>query len=161
MCATGHSLMKAKMRETGAVVGGELSGHIFFNERWYGFDDAIYAAARLLEILSMEPYDATQVFAEFPAKHSTPELHVAVPEARKFNVVAQFISKAQFPDGNSSDLDGLRVDFADGWGLLRASNTTPALTLRFEADSEAGLERIKAQFRSQLQAIAPELSVSF
>ena len=161
MCPTGHSLMKAKMAETGAVVGGELSGHIFFNDRWYGFDDAIYSAARLLEILSMEPFGADEVFAEFPEKVSTPELSVAIDEEKKFAVMNRLTEQGQFSDGNMVTLDGIRVDYPDGWGLVRASNTTPNLVARFEADSEEALERIKGIFRQQLQAADASINVEF
>ena len=161
MCATGHSLMKAKMKESGAVVGGELSGHIFFNDRWYGFDDALYSAARLLEILSMEPFDAESVFAELPEKISTPELHIEVSEANKFKIMEKLVSEANFEGGNLVKIDGVRVDFPDSWGLIRASNTTPVLVARFEGDSEAALEQVKTVFRNQLKAVEPGLNISF
>ncbi|HVL00941.1 MAG TPA: phosphomannomutase/phosphoglucomutase [Dongiaceae bacterium] len=161
MCATGHSLMKAKMKETGAVVGGELSGHIFFNDRWYGFDDALYSASRVLEILSMEPYGADEVFAEFPEKVSTPELHIKVSEAAKFNIIKKLEEQGKFPGGNLVKIDGLRVDFPDSWGLVRASNTTPVLVARFEADTDAALEQVKTIFRDQLKAVEPGLNIPF
>jgi len=161
MCATGHSLMKAKMKETGAVVGGELSGHIFFNDRWYGFDDALYSAARLLEILSMEPFDTEQVFAEFPEKFSTPELHIKATDTSKFKIMEKLSSQGNFDGGNLVKVDGVRVDFPDSWGLIRASNTTPVLVARFEGDSEAALERVKSVFREQLMAVDPSLNISF
>ncbi len=161
MCATGHSLMKAKMKETNAVVGGELSGHIFFNDRWYGFDDALYTAARLLEVLSMEPFDADEVFNEFPEKVSTPELHVAVSDSTKFNIVKKLEEQGKFTGGNLVKIDGVRVDFPDSWGLVRASNTTPVLVARFEADTEAALENVKTVFREQLQAVEPGLNIPF
>ncbi|AUM12775.1 phosphomannomutase/phosphoglucomutase [Ketobacter alkanivorans] len=161
MCATGHSLMKAKMKETGAVVGGELSGHIFFNDRWYGFDDALYSAARLLEILSMEPFEAEQVFEEFPEKVSTPELHIKVSESTKFKIMEKLESQGNFAGGNLVKVDGVRVDFPDSWGLIRASNTTPVLVARFEGDTEAALENVKSVFREQLLAVEPSLNISF
>ncbi|MEE2733626.1 MAG: phosphomannomutase/phosphoglucomutase [Pseudomonadota bacterium] len=161
MCATGHSLMKAKMKETGAVVGGELSGHIFFNDRWYGFDDAIYSAARMLEILSMEPFESDQVFAEFPEKVSTPELHIQVSDANKFKIMEKLESQGNFEGGNLVKVDGVRVDFPDSWGLIRASNTTPVLVARFEGDTEAALETVKSVFREQLLAVEPSLNISF
>lgn len=161
MCATGHSLMKAKMQETGAVVGGELSGHIYFNDRWYGFDDGIYSAARLLEILSMEPIDPEDVFAEFPERCSTPEISIPVEEAKKFALMEQLSAQANFGDGNIVNLDGIRVDFVDGWGLIRASNTTPNLVARFEANDEAALARIQDVFRQQLQQIDATLPINF
>ena len=161
MCATGHSLMKAKMKETGAVVGGELSGHIFFNDRWYGFDDALYTAARVLEILSMEPFGADEVFAEFPEKVNTPELHIKVSDSSKFNIMKKLEEQGKFPGGNLVKLDGLRVDFPDSWGLVRASNTTPVLVARFEADTDAALEQVKTIFRDQLKAVEPGLNIPF
>ncbi|MBA53237.1 MAG: phosphomannomutase [Pseudomonadales bacterium] len=161
MCATGHSLMKAKMKETGAVVGGELSGHVFFNDRWYGFDDALYGAARLLEILSMEPYESDQVFAEFPEKVSTPELHIQVSDANKFKIMEKLESQGNFGGGNLVKVDGVRVDFPNSWGLVRASNTTPVLVARFEGDTEEALETVKSVFREQLLAVEPSLNISF
>lgn len=161
MCQTGHSLMKAKMAETGAVVGGELSGHIFFNDRWYGFDDAIYSAARLLEILSMEPFGADEVFAEFPEKFSTPEISIPVPEDIKFDLIKRLQSEGTFEHGNINTLDGLRIDFPDSWGLIRASNTTPSLVARFEGDTEEALEQVKSAFRAELSAIDNNLNISF
>lgn len=161
MNATGHSLMKAKMAETGAAVGGELSGHIFFNDRWYGFDDAIYSAARLLEVLSMEPVGVEDVFAEFPEKVSTPEITIPVGEDKKFSLMDRLAEQGQFSDGNMVTLDGIRVDYPDGWGLVRASNTTPNLVARFEAETEESLERIKTIFRDQLKAVDATLDVTF
>ncbi|MCK5791689.1 MAG: phosphomannomutase/phosphoglucomutase [Ketobacter sp.] len=161
MCATGHSLMKAKMKDTGAVVGGELSGHIFFNDRWYGFDDALYSAARLLEILSMEPFEAEQVFEEFPEKVSTPELHIKVSDANKFKIMEKLESQGNFEGGNLVKVDGVRVDFPNSWGLVRASNTTPVLVARFEGDTEEALETVKTVFRDQLLAVEPSLNISF
>ncbi len=161
MCETGHSLVKAKMRETGAVVGGEFSGHIFFNDRWYGFDDALYSTARLLEILSMEPIDVIDVFAEFPEKSSTPEIHIPVSESEKFDIVRRIQEQAQFPNGNMITLDGIRVDFSDSWGLLRASNTTPNLVARFEADDEDALANVQSIFREQILQVQPNISLPF
>ena len=161
MCETGHSLVKAKMRETGAVVGGEFSGHIFFNDRWYGFDDALYSTARLLEILSMEPIDVVDVFAEFPEKCSTPEIQIPVSESEKFDIVRRIQEQAQFPNGNMITLDGIRVDFSDSWGLLRASNTTPNLVARFEADDEDALANVQSIFREQILQVQPSISLPF
>lgn len=157
---TGHALMKQKMRETGALLGGEFSGHVFFGERWYGFDDGMYATGRLAEILASQDSTLDELIASLPVGISTPEILVPVAEEEKFALIQRFTSEASFPDGKTNDLDGLRVDFEDGWGLLRASNTGPALTARFEASSDAALERIRGQFRDQLAAIAPELSAS-
>lgn len=161
MWKTGHSLMKAKMKETGALLAGEMSGHVFFKERWYGFDDGLYSAARLLEILGIEDRQSDEVFADFPEDVSTPELNIEVTEAGKFELVNRLSSEGEFGDGSVSTIDGVRVDYPDGWGLCRASNTTPMLVLRFEAENEEALERIKAVFREQLQKVAPDLDVAF
>ncbi len=161
MWKTGHSLMKAKMKETGAQLAGEMSGHIFFGERWYGFDDGLYAAARLLEILGIEDRHSDEVFADFPEDVSTPELNVEVTESSKFAIMERLAQDGQFGDGNISTIDGIRVDYADGWGLCRASNTTPVLVLRFEAETDDGLERIKGIFREQLQKAAPDIAADF
>lgn len=161
MWKSGHSLMKAKMRETGALLGGELSGHIFFADQWYGFDDGIYAAARLLEILSMEPIDAEEIFAEFPAKVSTPEFLIKLPETAKFAMMQRLENGLQFKDGKIITIDGIRVDFPYGWGLVRVSNTTAALTARFEADNEESLKDIERRFREQLLGVDPSLQLPF
>ena len=161
MWKTGHSLMKAKMKETGALLAGEMSGHIFFGERWFGFDDGLYAAARLLEILGIEDRDSGEVFEEFPEDVSTPELNVEVTEQTKFGIIEQLGQKGDFGDGSISTIDGIRVEFSDGWGLCRASNTTPMLVLRFEAESDEALERIKSVFREQLGKAAPDLVADF
>lgn len=161
MWKTGHSLMKAKMKETGALLAGEMSGHIFFAERWYGFDDGLYSAARLLEILGIEDRHSDEVFEDFPEDISTPELHVEVTESSKFTIMEQLSQKGEFGDCNISTIDGIRVDYTDGWGLCRASNTTPMLVLRFEAETDEALERIKGVFRAQLQKVAPDLVAGF
>jgi phosphomannomutase/phosphoglucomutase len=161
MWKTGHSLMKAKMKETGALLAGEMSGHIFFGERWFGFDDGLYAAARLLEILGIEDRDSGEVFEEFPEDVSTPELNVEVTEQTKFGIIERLGQKGDFGDGSISTIDGIRVEFSDGWGLCRASNTTPMLVLRFEAESDEALERIKCVFREQLGKAAPDLVADF
>ncbi|MEC7816964.1 MAG: phosphomannomutase/phosphoglucomutase [Pseudomonadota bacterium] len=161
MWKTGHSLMKAKMKETGAQLAGEMSGHVFFGERWYGFDDGLYSAARLLEILGIEDRHSDDVFADFPEDISTPELNVDVTEADKFRIIDRLSEHGDFGDGSISTIDGIRVDYADGWGLCRASNTTPVLVLRFEAETDDALERIKGVFREQLQKAAPDLVADF
>lgn len=158
MWRTGHSHMKAKLKETGALLAGEFSGHICFAERWYGFDDALYSAARLLEILGSESKSADEVFSQFPVTFATPELKINTTETRKFEVIDALAKNADWGDGTVTDIDGVRVDFADGWGLIRASNTSPVLSLRFEADGQAALERIQGQFQSALNEIDPELS---
>ena len=166
MWKTGHSLIKARMRETDAELAGEMSGHFFFKERWYGFDDGLYAAARLLEVLAQREEDPAEVLAELPDAVSTPELKVAVAEGTQHAQVALIVAAAQAEDSpfaaaRLSTIDGLRADFNDGWGLVRASNTTPVLVLRFEADDEAALERIKALFREQLQQLLPGTELAF
>lgn len=162
MWKSGHSLMKAKMKETGALLAGEMSGHIFFKERWFGFDDGLYSAARLLEILGVEDKTSDEVFAEFPEDVSTPEIIVEVSDEIKFSIIDKLcVRKEQFVGGNVSTIDGLRVDFPNGWGLCRASNTMPALVLRFEADDEEALEEIKAKFVMHLKDIDASLNCDF
>ncbi len=161
MWKTGHSLIKKKMKETGALLAGEMSGHIFFKERWYGFDDGIYSAARLLEILSQDKRTAEQVFAAFPNDLSTPEINIAVTEESKFTIIETLQRDAQWGEASVTTLDGLRVDYPKGWGLVRASNTTPVLVLRFEAESEGELKRIQDVFRAQLYTVAPDLKLPF
>ncbi|MDO8860174.1 phosphomannomutase/phosphoglucomutase [Haliea sp. E1-2-M8] len=156
---TGHAFMKEKMAETGALLGGEFSGHIFFGERWYGFDDGLYAAARLAEILSNQGKTLEQLMAAFPETANTPEILIPVPEAAKFGLMQKFIDGASFPEGKVNTLDGLRVDFNDGWGLIRASNTSPALTARFEASTPEQLRLIMDTFREQLAATDSGLEI--
>ena len=158
MWKTGHSLIKARMAETDAELAGEMSGHFFFRERWFGFDDGLYAAARLLEILALREETPQEVLEALPQSISTPEIKVPVAEGTPHALVSLVVSAAQaaespYVGGRISTIDGLRVDFNDGWGLVRASNTTPVLVLRFEADNEEALDRIKAQFRAQLQPL--------
>ena len=158
MWKTGHSLIKAKMREVNALLGGEMTGHIFFRERWYGFDDGTYAAARLLELLSRAP-DAGAVLQALPTSCSTPELHVACDEAHA--VVAQLVAKAQFDaPAVVHTVDGLRVDWPDGFGLVRASNTNPVLVLRFEGQTDAALQRIQAEMLKLLRTVVPDAQLS-
>ena len=161
MWKTGHSLIKAKMRETGAELAGEMSGHFFFKERWYGFDDGIYAAARLLEILAARPQAPSEVLDALPDGVSTPEIKVAAPGGDPHAFVERFREAAEFGGARLSTIDGLRVDFPDGWGLVRASNTTPVLVMRFDADDAQALARIQASFREQLLALQPDLPLPF
>jgi len=161
MSKTGHSLIKAKMKETNAELAGEMSGHIFFKERWFGFDDALYTAARLLEILTAEFRSTADIFADLPDSVSTPELNVSLAEGENFIFVEQLQSQATFEDANVITIDGVRVEFKDGWGLVRASNTTPSLVLRFEADDEAALTRIKNVFREQMLNINSSITLPF
>ena len=161
MWKTGHSLIKKHMKLTGALLAGEMSGHIFFKERWYGFDDGIYSAARLLEILSQGKDSAEALFAAFPNDISTPELNIHVTDEGKFSIIDALQRDAHWGDANLTTIDGVRVDYPKGWGLVRASNTTPVLVLRFEADDQAELERIQDVFRAELQKIAPDLQLPF
>jgi len=161
MWKTGHSLIKGKMKESGALLAGEMSGHIFFKERWFGFDDGLYAAVRLLEILSarkLKGETADQVFDAYPEDISTPELNIDVSEEGKFAIIAE-LQQQRFDGGELNCIDGVRVDYPDGWGLVRASNTTPVLVLRFEAQSDAVLERIRSDFQQRLQTIDPALVI--
>jgi len=161
MWKTGHSLMKKKLKETGAPLAGEMSGHLYIQERWYGFDDGLYVAARLLEILSHSDVDADTLFAAFPNDISTPELNIDVTDEVKFSIIAALQRDADWGDAELTTLDGVRVDYARGWGLVRASNTTPVLVTRFEADDHAQLQRIKRIFRTQLLRVAPDLQLPF
>ena len=161
MWKTGHSLIKAKMRETEAELAGEMSGHFFFAERWYGFDDGIYAAARLLEILDGSGYTPDEVFDALPDGISTPEIKVDAPDGDPHAFVERFRSIAQFEGARLSTIDGLRVDWPDGWGLVRASNTTPVLVMRFDADSNPAMARIQQVFREQLLAVQPGMVLPF
>ena len=161
MWKTGHSLIKKKMKQSGALLAGEMSGHIFFKERWFGFDDGIYAAARLLEILSQDKRTAEQVFAAFPNDVSTPEINVQVTEQTKFPIIERLQREGQWGEGSVTNLDGVRVDYPKGWGLVRASNTTPVLVLRFEAETQAELERIQELFRAQMHNVAPDVQLPF
>ena len=161
MWKTGHSLIKAKMKETHAELAGEMSGHFFFSERWYGFDDGIYAAARLLEILAAAPEGVQAKFDELPKLASTPELKAEVTEGEQHAFIARFVEQARFEGARISHIDGVRADWPDGWGLVRASNTTPVLVLRFEANDDAALSRIQETFRMQLLALKPDLNLPF
>ncbi|MEM8715562.1 MAG: phosphomannomutase/phosphoglucomutase [Cyanobacteria bacterium P01_G01_bin.4] len=158
---TGHAFMKEKMAETGALLGGEFSGHIFFGERWYSFDDGMYAAARLAEILSAHGDSLDASIEEFPATVNTPEIIIPVAEQEKFDLMDRIIRSSDFSTGKINTIDGIRVDFADGWGLVRASNTSPALTARFEADSQDALEAIKTEFRAQIALVESKLELNF
>ena len=161
---TGHSLIKAKLRETGAPFAGEMSGHIFFGERWYGFDDATYTAGRLLEILSREA-DPSALLDALPTSFSTPELNVPCAEGENHRLVEELQARVadgrlSFPGGEVGTIDGLRVDFEDGFGLIRGSNTTPVLVLRFEGHTDAALHRIEAQFMAALCSVKPDAKVT-
>ena len=155
ICKTGHTFIKQKIRETNAQLGGEMSGHIFFNDRWKGFDDGIYAGARMLEIIATD--DTSDIFSELPNMVSTPEINVPASDEGKFFLVEEFIKKTDFSNAKIIDIDGIRVEFEKGWGLLRASNTSPVLVLRFEAETEEDLNNIKTIFYENLKSIDPEI----
>jgi phosphomannomutase / phosphoglucomutase len=158
---TGHSLIKAKLKETGALLAGEMSGHTFFKERWYGFDDALYGGARLLEVLSKEK-DPNQALKSLPNAPSTPELHWSLEEGEPHALVAKLQAAKPFPGAERVvTVDGVRVEYADGFGLARASNTTPTIVMRFEADNPAALERIKRDFRTALQPLKPNAPLPY
>ncbi|RKR04476.1 phosphomannomutase [Kushneria sinocarnis] len=162
MWRTGHSLIKARMKETGAQLAGEMSGHIFFGERWYGFDDGLYAAARLLEILAHQSGSADDYFARFPQDHGTAEINVRVTDDSKFDIVRRLARDTDFGDhATKTTLDGIRVDYPDSWGLCRASNTTPMLVFRFEGRTPEALERVRRRFREALGSVAPETEPGF
>ena len=150
-----------KLKESGAPLAGEMSGHIFFQDRWYGFDDAIYSAARMLEILMAFKKSPTEVFARLPAGESTPELRVDMKEGEQLPFVEKLVAAEGFANGKRTTIDGLRVDFSDGWGLVRASNTTPSLVMRFEGDNKEALARIQEEFRKALAEIDPNLVLPF
>jgi phosphomannomutase/phosphoglucomutase len=161
MWKTGHSFIKAKLKESGAALAGEMSGHIFFKERWYGFDDATYTASRLLEILAKDNRAADEIFNSLPDSINTPELNLTTAEGENHPLVDKLVAAADFPGAKITTIDGLRVDFEDGFGLVRASNTTPCLVFRFEATSEAALERIQADFRKLVATQAPDAKLPF
>ncbi len=163
MWKTGHSLIKSKMREIDAELAGEMSGHFFFRERWYGFDDGIYSAARLMEILTSDAAgrDPQTIFDSLPKGVSTPELKIPMPEGEHYRFIEKFKEKSSFEGARVTTIDGVRADYADGWGLVRCSNTTPCLVLRFDADNEAALNRIQDSFRNQLRALEPSLTMPF
>jgi phosphomannomutase/phosphoglucomutase len=158
---TGHSFIKAKMKESGALLAGEMSGHIFFKERWYGFDDGLYAGARLLEYLSKQP-DINATLHGLPDTINTPELQIKLKEGENYAIIERMQKIAKFTDPKQViTLDGLRVEYADGFGLARSSNTTPVIVLRFEADNVTALKRIQDDFRRVILDAAPAVSLPF
>lgn len=161
MCPTGHSLVKAKMKQQGALLAGEMSGHIFFKERWFGFDDGLYTACRLLEIVAAQSQSLQQICQQIPDSINTPELKIAMADEKKFQFMRDFANQARFEGGSLIDIDGVRVEFESGWGLVRASNTTPCLVARFEARDKASLQRIQDQFRRELQAVEVNIELPF
>ncbi len=157
MWKTGHSFIKARLRQGDVLLAGEMSGHIFFKERWYGFDDGLYAGARLLELLARAPETPTQIFRSLPNTVNTPEIQIPVEE-NPHTLVEQLVRAAHFPGAEITTIDGLRVDFPDGFGLIRASNTTPILVLRFEGNDNTALTRIEGQFRALVKGVRPALA---
>ena len=159
MCATGHFHIKNALRKSGAPLAGEMSGHIFFNDQWDGFDDGHYSAFRLIEIICQLDRPLSSIFKDLPKAFSTPEINIDIDESKKFNIVKEFVERSDFADGEKITIDGLRVNFVDGWGLLRASNTTPKLVLRFEAQTSKRLNEIQSLFLSQLKQIDESIEI--
>ncbi|MEI8055349.1 MAG: phosphomannomutase/phosphoglucomutase [bacterium] len=159
MYKTGHSLIKSKMKDIGSLLAGEMSGHMFIKERWFGFDDGIYVAARFLEMLAGGKKSCSEIFTELPNSVTTPELKIAITEAQKFIFMEKLAKSAKFPGGAVNRIDGLRVDYKDGFGLIRPSNTTPYLIMRFEGDTDLALKRIQNIFKEQLLLLDPKLQL--
>lgn len=161
MWRTGHSFIKAKLKETGAAIAGEMSGHIFFKERWFGFDDGVYAGARLIELLAKQDQTPQAIFDALPDSINTPELRIDFEEGEHYKFMQKLQASAQFPNAKVSKIDGLRVDYEDGFGLIRPSNTTPILVLRFEADSQQALQRIQDNFAAEIRAVDEDIITPF
>jgi len=162
MWKTGHSFIKNKMKESGALLAGEMSGHIFFKERWYGFDDGLYSAARMLEILAADNRAVSEIFNELPNDVSTPEITVHLDtDGAQHEFIDKFVQQSNFTDATLSTIDGVRADFDYGWGLVRASNTTPSLVIRFEAETEEKLNQLKADFKTQIHTVDPNINLPF
>ena len=162
MWKTGHSFIKNKMAETGAELAGEMSGHIFFKERWYGFDDALYSAARLLEIIAKQNLSSSKLFTTLPNSLSTPEINVHFKEdGAQHSFMQNFAKSVELPNAKITTIDGIRADYDNGWGLVRASNTTPSLVIRFEADNESTIEKIKNDFRQQMAKVDKNIELPF
>jgi len=161
MWKTGHSFIKKKLKESGALLAGEMSGHIFFKERWYGFDDALYTAARLLEIVSATERSTEEIFGDLPDTVNTPELNIQFAEGEHYAFMDQLKQQATFDGAEVNSIDGVRADYPNGWGLVRPSNTTPVLVLRFEADSENDIRHVQNAFRQELLKVQPDLELPF
>ena len=161
MSRSGHSFMKLRMRETGAVLGGEFSAHIFIRDQWYGFDDGLYVGARFLELICRQGKTVDALLDSLPPSVSTPELRIEVEEHEKFALMDRIAGFADFPGASVSSIDGIRADFPRGWGLVRASNTTPAILLRFEAEDQVTLEQIMNNFRQLLEKADSRLGGAF
>ena len=162
MWKTGHSFIKNKMKETGALLAGEMSGHIFFKERWFGFDDGLYSAARMLEILAADNRPVSEIFNDLPNDVSTPEITVHLDnDGAQHEFIEKFIQQSNFTGAALSTIDGVRADFDYGWGLVRASNTTPSLVIRFEAESDEKLNQLKNDFKAQIHAVDASINLPF
>lgn len=161
MCPTGHSKVKAEMKRTNALLAGEMSGHLFFKERWFGFDDALYSGARLLEILAKTKDPLVAISNDLPQSESTPELQVPIAEEHKFAFIDRIKKEIDFAPGECNFIDGVRCEYPNGWGLIRASNTTPCLVMRFEADDIDALKHIQATFKEKLLALDNQLALPF
>lgn len=161
MCPTGHSIVKAVMKAEKAALAGEMSGHLFFKDRWYGFDDAIYSAGRLLEILSQSTQNVSTQFAEIPNSINTPEIKIPISDEEKFSFMKRLAKSGSFPNAKVIDIDGLRIEYPFGWGLIRASNTTPCLVARFEAEDKEKLTFIQLEFKAQLNKLDESLKLPF
>lgn len=161
MCPTGHSIVKNIMKNTDAALAGEMSGHLFFKDRWYGFDDALYSACRFIELIAQSALPVNEQFNDIPDSINTPEIKIPISEQDKFKFMQHFCQDAHFPEGKMITIDGLRVEFPHGWGLIRASNTTPCLVARFEAVDDASLTQIKSIFKQELIKIKPDLAILF
>jgi phosphomannomutase len=159
MSPTGHFHIKNMLKKTNAPLAGEMSGHIFFNDQWYGFDDGHYSAFRLIEIIINSQSSLESIVDKLPRAYSTPEININVDEEKKFKIVEEFVSQSDFGKGEKITIDGLRVNFNDSWGLLRASNTTPKLVLRFEANSPERLNEIQNMFLDQLKRIDETINI--
>ena len=158
MWRTGHSHIKSKMAETGALLGGEFSGHICFRDKWYGYDDALYSAARLLEILANSDKSAHDLFSEFPTRHCTPEIKLETTESKKFEIINALSKTLDIPDATINSIDGIRIEYENFWGLIRASNTSPVLVLRFEAANLDDLVKVQRLLLHLIKEVAPELT---
>ena len=159
MSPTGHFHIKNALRKTNALLAGEMSGHIFFNDTWYGFDDGHYAGVRILDLIARSNLSIDELVSQLPSSYSTPELNINVNDEEKFLIIQRFAQECSL-DGNKVTIDGLRVEFENGWGLLRASNTTPKLVLRFEGNTKEALNSIKTDFLYELKRICPEIDVT-
>jgi phosphomannomutase/phosphoglucomutase len=161
MHKSGHSFMKQQMAKTGAPLGGEYAAHIFIKDRWFGFDDGIYTAARVLEVLAQGNFSSSQIFAELPGLISTEEIKLSVSDEYKFELMEKILSCAESSEGQKILIDGLRIEYQDGWGLVRASNTSAALLLRFEASTEAALDQIQQKFKALIHSADNSIELDF